>query len=149
MRGPEIQPVNAMQVFQTDRGHLVAIDDDVQSVARELRAIDEGLKVWFDPDQDHFVIFHERTLGDGSVEEHLVTTAQELDQRIVERIRQISSRDYDYVAELERIDLAADRAAEHALSERIGPHLERLAHGLRKDLGLKARAFVSKDLKRG
>lgn len=148
MRGVEIQPVNAMQVFQTDRGHLVAIDDDVQSVARDLRDIDEGLKVWFDPDQDHFVIFHERTRGDGSVEEHLVTTAKELDQRVVERIRQISASDYDYVAEVERIDLAADRAAEHRFSEAVGPVAEELAFAFRKDLGSKARAFISRDLRR-
>lgn len=131
----EIQPASLAQVQRSDRGDLIAIDDDVHNVARDLKAIDSGLKLEFDTVEEFFVVswLH---MEDGQVKEKLVLTARDLDQRIVERVRRISLPDYDYVRELERIDREADRRADHEHREQVGPYAERLRHALRKDLGL-------------
>jgi hypothetical protein len=148
MRGVEIEPAGLMQVTRTERGKLVAITDDVQGVARDLRDFDRGLKLWFNPDQDYYVVYHV-TMRDGEVKEDLVLTARELDPRVVQRVKQIAGTEYDFVKEMEQMDAAAERARQHAFSEQLGPRAERLAHAIRKDLGMKPRAFITRDLKGG
>lgn len=139
----DIEPASIAQVKRTDKGRLVAVEGDVQNVANDLHAIDKGLRLAYDPDQDYYVVHHLRVLGDGSVEEHLVTTARACDQRLVERVREISLPGYSYAEELEKMEAAAKRARDRDFSERVGPAAERLRHALRKDLGLGGdRAFV-------
>jgi hypothetical protein len=69
--------------------------------------------------------------GDG----HLVLTAQDCDQRIVQRIRRIMQSDYDYMAELDKAEAKAKEEKDAAWSEKIGPIAERLAFAMRKELG--------------
>lgn len=144
----EIEAATVAQVRRTSAGKLVAIDDDVQGVVRDLKAIDEALHVRYDPQQDFFVVYEIRTLGDGSTEEHFVTTTKQLDQRVVQRIREIAQPGYDYGAELERVEAAARKAAEGEFSEKVGPLAEELRHAMRKDLGVSDRIFVP-GVKRG
>lgn len=146
----DIEPASIAQVKRTDRGKLVAVDDDVQNVANDLAEIDKGLKLSYDPDQDIYIVFHKRVEGDGSVSEHLVTTARECDQRIVWRVKEISLPGYDYAAELERVEAAAKKARDDQFREEIAPLAEELRHAMRRDLGLDHdRIFVGRDLVRG
>lgn len=146
----DIEPASIAAVKRTDKGKLVAIDDDVVGVARDLKAIDAALKLSYDPDQDYYVVYEVRVLGDGSVEEHLVTTARECDQRIVWRVKEISRPGYDYAAELEKVEAAAKKARDDTFREELAPRAERLRHALRKDLGLDHdRIFVGRDVIRG
>lgn len=139
----EIEPATVSMVRSTDEGDLIAIDDDVQGVAAALREIDAGLRVAFDRVQEYFVIRREYMLPDGSVNEDLVTTAMELDQRIVHRMKKIADEGYDYGAELDRLEASAAAAQEAARYEETGEAAERLASALSKDLGLGgSRAFI-------
>lgn len=133
----EIIPATVAQVARMDSGRLVAVDDDVQNVARDLREIDPGLRLRFDEYQEFYVVYH----VDGD-EESLVTTAQECDQRLVKRAREISRPDYDYGLELEKAEAESKKQADDRFADQTGDVGERLAHALRKDLGLTGRAFI-------
>lgn len=144
----EIQPANVAQVHRTSVGKNILIDDDVQGIARDLATIDPSLKLEFDPHEELYIVYQARLLGDGSVEDTLVTTWSverngPLDKRLSKRVAQIASEGYDYAAELDRIDREAQAAEDHAFTERFGPMAERLADALLKDLGEdKGRIFV-------
>jgi hypothetical protein len=71
-----------------------------------------------------------------------VLTAQELDQRIPERLRRLRSPDYDYGAEVDRLDAQAERDEAHYFAEEVGERGERLFHAMRKDLEVKSRVYL-------
>jgi hypothetical protein len=129
-------------------GRMVLIDDDVANVVRDLQEIDPGLRVRFSMEEGVFVVYHRRLEVDGE-REKLVTTAHELDQRIVRRVREISRPGYDFVAELDRLDREAECRKDREFSEKIGPHAERLAWALRQDLGRNERAVIPADVPKG
>ena len=128
----DISPASVAQV-QRAFGTMVQVDDDVQNVARDLRAIDPGLSLFYDASEDVWIVMQVR---DGV--EHLVTTAQECDQRIVHRVREVSSERYDLVAELEASDAQIEKDKDAALHEQTGDVGERLLHAMRHDKGEKA-----------
>lgn len=134
----ELSAATLAQVRRGKDGRMVIVDDDVSNVVRDLQAIDPSLRVRFSEAAGYFAVYQD--LGD---REHLVTTAQELDPRIVERVSELASKAYDYVAEVEQQDNAAERAKDHRLHEQVGEIGERLAHAMRKDLGMTThRAFI-------
>jgi hypothetical protein len=141
----DIQPATMQQVTRTDKGRLIAMGDDVQGVAKALHEIDQYLTLSYDPDQEYFIVRRDVPQEDGSVDEQLVLTARELDHRIVARVKEIGSEDYDYVGELDRLDAEADRRKDKAHSEKMGDAGERLRHALRQDLGYTDRAFIGGD----
>lgn len=141
----EIRPATVGQVARTRLGKNVAVDADVANVARDLRDISPEFRLEYDPHGDFFIVSQVRVMPDGSEEISLVTTAQDCDQRIVRRVREITAPGYDVGAEMERLDREADKRKEHALTERVGPIAEKLAWALRKDLGDKDRAFTTYD----
>lgn len=114
---------------------MVTIDDDVGGFAQRLKEIDSSLKLRVSDNTGLFVVYQQLPHG----REHLVTTAQELDGRLVRHVAELVHRHrhdrYDFTAELERADREADRAADHAFSEEHGPIAERLHHAIRKDMG--------------
>src|SRR5689334_18690578 len=100
----EIAPTNIQLLSRTQVGTNVLIDDDVQGIARDLREIDDSLKLEFDPDAEVFIVYQVVAEPDGSVSDKLVTTWSielngPLDKRLVHRMREISADGYDYVAE--------------------------------------------------
>lgn len=133
----EIQPATLGQVVRSSKGNLVEVTQDVTNVAQQLKAIDENLVLLFDEEQLFYLVRHDVAQPDGSVEENLVLTSQQLGGHIVQRVQQIASQGYDYVRELEQMENEARARREHEISERQGPLLEQLAFALRKDLGLK------------
>lgn len=134
MESVEIEAGSLSQVHRTRRGKLVQVDDDVGNVARDLTAIDPGLRLRYSPDEELFVVYHHRVAADGSEQEQLVTTSRTCDQRIVARIREIDRPGYDYGTELERLDDEADRRRDHERRESVGPYAERLSFALSRDL---------------
>lgn len=134
----DIEPASVAQVRRGLGGHLVLIEEDVQDIARDLQRIDPSLFLFFSPDEEFWVVMQK--VGD---EEQLVTTTRDLDRRLVDRVRQVCSPGYDLIGELERLEAQAERDADHARRESLGDGAERLAHALRKDLGLdNSRAFI-------
>jgi hypothetical protein len=138
----DIQPASVAQVRAGRDGRRFLIEDDVLDVARRIKEIDDSLSLQFNERGEFFVVV--QTLADG--EEKLVTTAQELDERLIHRLKHITHQSYDYVAEMDRIDKQAEKDSEHRFSEKVGEAGEKAAHALREDLGATNKAFVSKDV---
>lgn len=132
----DIQPGSIAQVQAALSGHMIVVDDDVQGIANGLQEIDSSLRLHYDGHQELWVVTQEVHRPDGSVDEKLVTShAGDLDHRLLNRVRQIASRDYDFAGEIERSERAAESAAASAHSETVGPLAERLLHAMKKDLG--------------
>lgn len=126
----DIQPATIAQVQRLDDGSRVLVDDDVAGVAQDLRAIDPSLRLHLDVEQQVYVVSQ---VLQGR--EHLVTTSQTCDQRLVARVRQVASPGYNLADELEAAEAAANREQDRLRREWVGEIGERLAHALRKDLG--------------
>ncbi len=135
----EIAPASLAQIVKGRDGRYIEIEDDVQSVAGELRELDPSLHLRYSESGRYFVVYQK--LEDGS--EQLVTTAKQLDKRLVKKVRRLVHASYDLAEELERGDAEADREAERRFSEDLGPAAERLRHAVRKDIGSKRRVFLS------
>jgi hypothetical protein len=134
----EIQHATLAQVRDGRDGKRVLVEEDVLDVTRQIRQIDPSLGVYWNEYGEHFVITE--TLPDGA--EKLVTTALELDQRLVAYLRMLIHPGYDYGREIDRMDDQAERDKDHEFAERVGPLGEKLAHALRKDLQVKSRIYV-------
>lgn len=66
-----------------DNGQIVAVEDDVQNVIRDMRAISDRLHCWYDDRSSEFHIVEHCLDG----EERLVFSTKELDQRVISRLR--------------------------------------------------------------
>lgn len=115
------------------------MDADVGSVVKQIKEIDSRLGVIWDDDGEFFAVVEQ----DGP-KQRTVLTALELDHRVLQRVREISHPDYDYVAEMDAIDARADREKDARFSQEVGENAEVMAHALRKDLGAtyKGRIYV-------
>lgn len=133
----DINPAKLDQFAKGKNGKHVLIEADVGSVASDLQDIDSRLKVSFSEEGGYFVVVRKVHIGNGLYKEDLVLTALELDQRIVNRVRELYSSDYDYAEEINKLDTLADKKADHNFNEQVGEKAERLAHALRVDLGYK------------
>lgn len=138
-----IQPVALQQVVEGFDGRMILVDDDVANVARDLRAIDPALELRYSERHGHFVVV-QIIDQDGRRGEHLVTTAEECDQRIVERVRQIADERYDLAAELARVQAQGERdsKANGPLAEAVDENVDRLLHAIRRDLRVQNRIYV-------
>jgi len=130
----------------------VIVDADSCSVVKDLKAIDPSLEVRFvDGPEPYFAVFQDLST-ESRKEQHLVTTAQAyptsfgtytgLDARVVERVRKITNPGYDFMAEAEQIKREHDSAKRREREDVLGEAAERAAHAIRKDLGVKTKAFV-------
>jgi hypothetical protein len=133
----ELQPATFAQVQRARNGRMVVVEDDVLDVVRQLQQFDRNLRVRYAENTGHFVVYEQSEDG-----EKLVLTAQDLDQRVVERVLQISHSSYDYVQELEAGDRQREADREHQFKEQVGEIGERLHHAMAKDLGRTDRAFI-------
>jgi hypothetical protein len=145
----EIQPAGVAQVHRSLRlGDRIVVDDDVQNIASDLRAIRATLRLEYDRAEDLWFVMDLVAKPDGSSEEKLVTVwdAEKnggIDQRLVQRVREVAAPGYDIAAELEKADREAERERSRRFREQVGPAAEKLKWALRKDLGAdKGRAFV-------
>lgn len=148
----ELEPTRATltQVTRSRDGAMVAIEDDVQNVVNDLNKIDPHLRVRYSERGEYFVVYwkpDEALPGDGE----LVTTAQELDQRIVRLVERLyyeaTQPGYSFADELEKQEAKDRREREHEEAELRGEALERLAHAMRKDAGYTdSKAFIPRDV---
>lgn len=132
-----IQAASLAQVRKGRDGRMIAIDNDVLDVAKQLYAFDDSLRLRWSEAGEHFVVY--QCVGDV---EKLVLTSRELDPQIIERVRKIAHPSYDFGAELDRIDAEAEKEKEHRFREQVGERGEVLAHALRKDLQAKNKIIV-------
>lgn len=134
----EIQHATFAQVRDGRDGRRVLVEEDVLNITTQIREIDPSLGVYWNEYGEHFVVTE--TLPDGT--EKLVTTALELDHRLLAHLRTLASPDYDYGKEIDRIDNQAEKDKDHRFAEQIGERGEALAHALRKDLQAKNRIYI-------
>lgn len=136
----EIQRANLSQVRAGRGGRLeeIRVGDDVLDIARQLQEVSPALRLRFNERGGYFVVYE--IAKDGS--EKLVTTCQELDQRLVEHVRRIGSAGWRVGAEMDRAEEDRKRREDHEWRERVGPLAERLAFAVRKDLEAKNKIFV-------
>jgi hypothetical protein len=142
----EIRPASLAQIQKGRDGQMLEIDDDVQGVANALNLIDHHIALRFSEVGNYFVAYWKPDgWEDGSG--YVITTAQDLDHRIVKRVEDIYAKckqpGYSFSDELEKNEAIAKAEQEHEAVEKNGPMLEQLAHAMRKDLGHdKRRAFI-------
>ena len=128
------------QVRRASDGRLIPVDGDVFDVCQRIREVDRSLGVEFNLKSEQYRIYEE---GDDGVR-RTVKWVAELTPDLPEHLRQLLHT--DYARELERVDRQAERDAAHAFHERVGPVGERLAHAVRKDLGIKRNVVIPKGI---
>ena len=147
-----LSPARLDQFVET-RNRQVVVDADSCAVVKDLREIDKTLGVRFvDGPNPYFAVFQDIRHEDGSNEQHLVTTTQAyptafgtytgLDERIVDRVRQITHSSYDFMAEAEKNKHEWEESMRKARADKMGEIAEQAAHALRKDMGVKTKAFI-------
>ena len=161
-----VEPAHIDQIKLARTGRMVAISSDVGGVAADLARIDPGLCVRFAEASSAWIVFYKccpahkkhqtdcQSCRDGQTTQ-LVSTAKAyqtasgiwtgLDARLVEHMHRIDpEKGYDYAAEVDKQNVKACEDRRHAFREKIGGTAEQAAHALRKDLGVKTRAFFHK-----
>lgn len=133
-------------IRKTLQGRTVSIEDDVQGIAKQIAEIDSslGLQVSEQEGELVWIVVQRFAEEDGSTSEHFVTDmVGELDQRILQRVRQVTGRGYDLIAEIDKAEAEADREQDRRRLEQMGPVAEKLAYAFKKDLHAdKRRIFV-------
>jgi methylthioribose-1-phosphate isomerase len=125
----EIQAASLAQVQRARNGRLVLVDDDVCGVVQQIQQINSTLRVRWSEISEHFAVYQVMTNG----EEKLVTTALELDARLVERIRRVTHPDYNAAVEADFLDAERIRQADYEHSQKVGELGEQLLHAIRRD----------------
>jgi hypothetical protein len=150
----DVEPAHIDQLLHCEDGDWVLIDADVGGVVAALQAHDPTLRVRFNKRGHAWVIYQDLSDGGPRHDELILAVNAEqgptgawsgLDQRIVDRVMLIDSHGtsgYDFAKELERANAANEKAKADRRSERLGEMGEQLRHALRKDLGVKNRAFI-------
>lgn len=133
----ELRHASIALVQKAKNGQKITVEQDVLDVVGQVKEIDPNLSVHWD-EAGYFEI--KELCPDGK--ERLVTTTLELDQRLLEHLRMISSPGWDVGREIDRAEALRDRELDHAYHERVGPLGEKAAHALRKDLQAKNRIFL-------
>jgi hypothetical protein len=149
---PPRAQVKAGRLALTDRMELVPVEADVFGVAERLKRIDPGLKLSFNKKEEVFVLEWHGLNDKAELVEEFVGAYTELDGRLVNLVERLAAREnrnrYELAKELDRLDAERDREHAHEQYEKVGPIAEGLAHALRKDLGIKNRAYMSNGKKK-
>jgi hypothetical protein len=137
---------------------VVVVDDDVQNIVRDIRALSERLHVYYNPQSGGFDIV-EHCL-DGT--ERLVFSVDELDQRVVHRLHladhwrgqetpdHVIGEDEDIIARIDAENEALERASREQARDKIRDAGERLAWALdavRDHHSVGGHIRVSKDIR--
>src|SRR5690348_13526446 len=103
----EIRPASISMFAKGRNGRLIPIEDDVQGIANALNEIDHHFRLRYSEAGHYFVVYwkgDDEPEGDG----YLVTTATELDHRLVNRVGEVykrcQERNYSLADELDRLD---------------------------------------------
>jgi hypothetical protein len=150
----EITPASLPQIQKGRRGRVVFVDHDAFDIAKRLREIDTSLRLAWNEFGEYFVVYQILRGPNDSEIEHLVTTWDPKtngapDGRLVERVMKIAHPEYDFAAELDRIDREADKKNDYEFAQKVGPYAERLYHAMRKEMGIKDSIIVPDVFPRG
>src|SRR5215469_17036250 len=104
------------QIREGKGGRFFEVEDAVFHIVEEIGQIDENLRVNPKAGGSYFEIAE--VCKDGKERE--VTTAQELDSRLVEHLRRMSKRGWDAGREMEKHEEDRVRAVDHAFHEEVG-----------------------------
>lgn len=142
----ELEPPRATleqaQLALSNRLELVKVERDVWHVVETLRRIDPGLQMFFDKNQQIFVLFWKGLREkDGRLDlcEDFIGAYTELDQRLVNLIERIDGHGrgrYDLQRELDRLQESKDREHEWEQAQLVGDAADRMRHAIRRDLAL-------------
>lgn len=147
-----LSPARLDQFVET-RNRQVIVDADSCAVVKDLQEIDKTLGVRFvDGPEPYFAVTQTIEHGDGRVEQHLVTTTQAyptqfgtytgLDNRVVERVREITHSSYDFMAEAEKNKKEWEDTMRRKREDVLGEMGEQAAYAVRKDMGSTSKAFI-------
>lgn len=127
----DITPASLDQITRGRGGRMVIIEHDVSNVARDIKAIHPDLFLRYNEQGEYFAVLQDM----GPLHRpHVVTTSQTCDQRLVTKVRKITSPDYDYGAEIDKHHDKVDREHEATFKEHVGEVSERLAWAIREDI---------------
>jgi hypothetical protein len=137
-----VKPATLTQVRKSKDGRWVGIEADLLDILAQVKEIDERLSIRWSVSGEYFAVYERMPSG----KDELVFTTTELDQRVVDRLRLISSTGYDFVKEMDKMDDEADREKQRKLHEEVGERGEELAHALRKDLQAKNKIILPREV---
>jgi hypothetical protein len=154
----ELQPATVEQVrIAYETNEWVVISADSSATVSEIQRIDPTLRVRFSPRARMFAVYHEHApippILTVRAYQNRSGTWEGLDNRVVRRLQYIDSHgtsDYDFAKEIERETLARHERASSEFAERTGDGMERMAHAIRRDLGLGAyrgRVFIPREIR--
>lgn len=146
----EIRPASLDQIQQSPDGAWVEVQATVGDFAKKIAEIDTGgtgvtLHLSHNVKTGIFAVFQRLENGN----EELLQTAEVLDDRLVNEVRRIVHRKLNggsLVDELQAQRAKRDRDEAHANDERLGEVGELTSHVVKKELGIKDRAFIGKGL---
>lgn len=128
--------IPAVSTWFDRRQGVVVVEDDVQNVVRDIKAIDPRLIVYYNDQADEFDIVErcvDRT-------ERLVFSVPSLDQRVLDRLRRadhwhgqstpthVLSDDEDFVAQVDKHNEEMERLRSEATADQIAAAGERIAY---------------------
>lgn len=131
----DITPASLDQIVRGRGGNLIVIESDVNNVARDVHNIHPDLFLRYNDQGGYFVVLQD--MG-ANRRPHVVTTAQECDQRLTRRVQMIVSGTlngtYDYGAEVDKQHDQTDRDNNAQFAENVGEVAEKLAWAIREDI---------------
>lgn len=130
----ELEPASFEQIKEPQPGDWVVVEQDVGELVKELREIDPRLRVQHNRRTEVFALYTVEDTPEGE-KQHLVNTFKKFDKRVVNRIRQIYSVEYDFIKEGEDLEKAKDKAFEVEWEEKVQARSEELAYVLRRAFG--------------
>lgn len=145
----DITPASIDQIVRGRGGSLIVIENDVNNVARDIQNIHSDLFLRYSDQGGYFVVLQD--MGPNK-RPHVVTTAQECDQRLVKRVQKIVcgtlEGTYDYGAEIDKQHDETDRINNAQFAENVGEVSERLAWAIREDIrkGRPGSVYIPPDL---
>lgn len=144
-----VEPASIEQVRVAEDGEWVIIGPDSSSTVAKIQELDPTLRVRLSTTAGMFAVYRE-----GEPVPPILTcrayqngfgTWEGLDDRVLRRLEFIDPLGrggYDFVKEMESMNAAAEKARLERRHQAFAPLGEKAAHALRKDLGVKSRAFI-------
>ena len=143
---PPRAQVTAGRLALTDEMELIEVESDVFLVVERLKKIDPGLHLSFHRGREVFVLQWKGLNDQGEVVDEFVGAYTELDSRLVHLVEKLAAREnrnrYELQKEIDKLEAEKDAAFAREQREKVGPAAEQLAHALRRDLGIKNRAYM-------
>jgi hypothetical protein len=127
----DIEPVSIDQIARGRGGRMIVIESDVGDIAKQIMQLHPDFFVRYNDQGEYFAVL--QNMGPGH-RPHVVSMAQKLDQRLLDRVRRVMQPDYDPGAEAEAYDRQVDAANDAQFADKVGEVSEKLAWAIREDI---------------